>query len=147
MRSQLKKRTSANSVEIEIPVPADSDTPKFKPSAGYAKYVPERASILWTIGTLPTGKEYSMRARLGLPSVKATEVDLASSQPQSPCQPSPRMLAAAERKLDRPLEVRFEVSPFAQHPRCPTTQSPASRSGTSRLSSAVDTPPCLGSAT
>lgn len=29
-KSQLKKRTNANSVEILIPVPEDADTPKFK---------------------------------------------------------------------------------------------------------------------
>lgn len=80
-KSQLKKKQTANDVEILIPVPEDSDTPKFKTSSGYATFKPERSAILWTIGHLPAGKEFTMRARLGRPSVKADdyeEKDMAS---------------------------------------------------------------------
>lgn len=70
-KSQLKKRTSANNVEIFIPVPDDADTPKFKAQVGIASYRPEKGGILWTIGYFPSGKEFSLHARLGFPSVKS----------------------------------------------------------------------------
>jgi hypothetical protein len=41
-----------------------------------AAYEPERGAIVWTIGFFPSGKEFSMRARFGFPSVKAGIMDL-----------------------------------------------------------------------
>lgn len=80
-RSQLKKRTNANAVEVIIPVPEDADTPKFKTTVGTATYEPERGAIIWTIGFFPSGKEFSLRARFGFSSVKADEVDRRDGQP------------------------------------------------------------------
>ncbi|CAG0915757.1 unnamed protein product [Notodromas monacha] len=57
-KSQFKRRSTANNVEIDIPVPADADSPKFKTSIGTVKY---------------GGKEYLMRAHFGLPSVESEE--------------------------------------------------------------------------
>lgn len=68
-RSQFKQRSSANNVEIYIPVPRDADSPKFKSSIGNVKYVPEKDAILWTIKQFQGGKEYFMRAHFGLPSI------------------------------------------------------------------------------
>lgn len=48
-KSQFKKRSSANNVEIIIPVPEDADTPKFKATIGYAEYAPERNAVVWKI--------------------------------------------------------------------------------------------------
>lgn len=70
-RSQFKKRSTANNVEISIPVPTDADTPKFRMSTGSCKWVPEKSVIIWTIKTFPGGKDFSMRAQLSLPSVEA----------------------------------------------------------------------------
>lgn len=116
VRSQLKRKTAANQVEIEIPVPADSDSPKFNATTGYAKLVPEKSAVVWTIGHFSANREYTLRVRLGLPSVKASEVEQAASQSQlgSPITSAIRptanaMVAAVERKLDRPLEIRFEI--------------------------------------
>lgn len=75
VKSQLKKKQTANDVEILIPVPDDADTPKFKTSSGHASFKPERSAILWTVGNIPHGKEFTMRARLGRPSVKADDSD------------------------------------------------------------------------
>ncbi|XP_064105415.1 AP-1 complex subunit mu-1-like isoform X3 [Macrobrachium nipponense] len=41
-KSQFKRRSTANNVEIIIPVPNDADSPKFKTSVGSVKYTPER---------------------------------------------------------------------------------------------------------
>jgi len=68
-KSQFKRRSTANNVEIIIPVPGDADSPKFKTGIGTVKYAPEQSAIIWTIKSFPGGKEYLMRAHFGLPSV------------------------------------------------------------------------------
>lgn len=69
-KSQFKRRSTANNVEIVIPVPSDADSPKFKTSIGNAKYTPEQNAITWTIKSFLGGKEYDMRAHFNLPSVE-----------------------------------------------------------------------------
>lgn len=68
-KSQFKRRSTANNVEIVIPVPTDADSPKFKTTIGSCKYAPEQNAIIWTVKSFPGGKEYLMRAHFGLPSV------------------------------------------------------------------------------
>ncbi|CAH4035039.1 unnamed protein product [Pieris brassicae] len=74
-KSQFKRRSTANNVEIIIPVPADADSPKFKTTIGSVKYTPEQNAITWSIKSFPGGKEYLMRAHFGLPSVECEETD------------------------------------------------------------------------
>ncbi|XP_048473771.1 AP-1 complex subunit mu-1 [Rhincodon typus] len=74
-RSQFKKQSVANNVEIVIPVPSDADSPKFKTTMGSAKWVPENNTVVWTIKSLPGGKEYLMRAHFGLPSVESESTE------------------------------------------------------------------------
>lgn len=52
-KSQFKRRSTANNVEIIIPVPSDADSPKFKTSIGSVKYTPEQCSFVWTIKSFP----------------------------------------------------------------------------------------------
>lgn len=73
-KSQFKRRSTANNVEIQIPVPPDADSPKFKTTVGSVKYVPEENLVTWNIKSFPGGKEFLMRAHFGLPSVDS-EVD------------------------------------------------------------------------
>lgn len=72
-KSQFKRRSTANNVEIIISVPSDVDSPKFKTTVGYAKYVPQEDKVIWNIKSFPGGKEYLMRAHFNLPSVEAEE--------------------------------------------------------------------------
>ena len=72
-KSQFKRRSTANNVEIVIPVPGDADSPKFKTGIGSVKYAPEQSAIIWTIKSFPGGKEYLMRAHFGLPSVEGED--------------------------------------------------------------------------
>ncbi|VDK66229.1 unnamed protein product, partial [Onchocerca ochengi] len=72
-KSQFKRRSTANNVEISIPVPSDADSPKFKTSIGTVKYTPEQNSFVWTIKSFPGGKEYLMRAHFNLPSVQSED--------------------------------------------------------------------------
>jgi len=74
-KSQFKRRSTANNVEIVIPVPGDADSPKFKAGIGSVKYAPELSAIIWTIKSFPGGKEYLMRAHFGLPSVECEDTE------------------------------------------------------------------------
>uniref|UniRef100_A0A9L0I6R2 Adaptor related protein complex 1 subunit mu 1 n=1 Tax=Equus asinus TaxID=9793 RepID=A0A9L0I6R2_EQUAS len=52
-KSQFKRRSTANNVEIHIPVPNDADSPKFKTTVGSVKWVPENSEIVWSIKSFP----------------------------------------------------------------------------------------------
>ncbi|KAK9450848.1 Mu homology domain-containing protein [Limtongia smithiae] len=89
-RAQFKRRSTASNVEIMVPVPDDADTPKFRTTTGTVHYAPEDAAIVWKIKHFGGGKEYAMRAELGLPSVKEAEPD----------------------RKKRPISVKFEIPYF-----------------------------------
>lgn len=74
-KSQFKRRSTANNVEIVVPVPNDADSPKFKTTIGACRYVPEKSSVVWSIKSFPGGKEYLMRASFGLPSIESESID------------------------------------------------------------------------
>jgi AP-1 complex subunit mu len=85
-KAQFKRRSSANNVEIFVPVPDDADSPKFRvsmlaaiywprliviqASTGSVQYAPDKSAFVWKIKQLGGGKEYLMRAHFGLPSVR-----------------------------------------------------------------------------
>ena len=52
-KGQFKKQSVATGVEIAVPVPSDADSPRFKTSAGAARYVPERNVVIWAIKSFP----------------------------------------------------------------------------------------------
>ncbi|KAL7079819.1 hypothetical protein ACQ4LE_000735 [Meloidogyne hapla] len=74
-KSQFKRRSTANNVEIIIPAPRDADTPRFKAAIGHCRYVPEETAFIWNIKSFPGGKEYLMRAQFKLPSVVSDEAE------------------------------------------------------------------------
>ncbi|EEB09404.1 AP-1 adaptor complex mu subunit Apm1 [Schizosaccharomyces japonicus yFS275] len=80
-RAQFKKKSIANSVQIIVPVPEDADTPRFQTTTGTTKYAPEQAALLWNIKKFAGGKEYYMKAEMGLPSVRNEESTLSSKRP------------------------------------------------------------------
>ena len=89
-KAQFKRRSTANNVEIIVPVPDDADSPRFRTNIGSVHYAPEQSAIVWKIKQFGGGKEFLMRAELGLPSVKEAE---------------------PERKK-RPISVKFEIPYF-----------------------------------
>ncbi|GAA57073.1 AP-1 complex subunit mu [Clonorchis sinensis] len=89
-KAQFKRRSTANQVEIHVPVPSDVDSPRFKTTMGSAKYVPETNVVVWTIRSFPGGKEYILRASFGLPSVEREQ----------------------EVESKPPISVRFEIPYF-----------------------------------
>ncbi|KAG5360251.1 AP-1 complex subunit mu [Yarrowia sp. C11] len=80
-RGQFKKRSTANNVEIHIPVPEDADSPKLAATAGSIKWHPEKACVTWKIKQFGGGREFSMRAELGLPSVQDADEQAKSKRP------------------------------------------------------------------
>jgi AP-1 complex subunit mu len=72
-KSQFKRRSIANNVEITIPVPSDADSPRFRTSTGTIRYAPEKSALLWSIKSFPGGREFLLRAHFGLPSVEAED--------------------------------------------------------------------------
>jgi len=73
VKSSYKKRSSANNVEVIVPVPPDADSPSFKASVGKVEYVPEKSCVIWKIKQFPGQSEYLMRAHFGLPSISSDE--------------------------------------------------------------------------
>lgn len=74
-KAQFKRRSTANNVEIYVPVPDDADSPRFRASVGTVHYVPEKSAFVWKIKQLGGGRDYLMRAQFGLPSVRSGELD------------------------------------------------------------------------
>jgi len=72
-KSQFKPRSTANNVQIFIPVPPDADSPKFKASIGTVDYAPEKNAIVWTIKQFQGAREYLLRAHFGLPTITDEE--------------------------------------------------------------------------
>lgn len=88
-KSQFKRRSTANNVEVIIPVPCDADSPKFKTTIGSVKYNPEQNAVIWNIKSFQGGKEFLMRAQFQLPSVQGEDIE---GKP--------------------PIQVRFEIPYF-----------------------------------
>ena len=80
VKAQIKKKSTANNVEVEIPIPDDADTPKFTPEYGSVKWIPEKSCVVWKLKTFQGGKQFHMRAELGLPAVTDPE-DLVIKKP------------------------------------------------------------------
>ncbi|CDR46050.1 CYFA0S21e01640g1_1 [Cyberlindnera fabianii] len=91
IRAQIKKKSTANNVEIHIPIPDDADSPKFRYSHGNVKWLPERSVIVWKVKQFQGGKEYAMAAELGLPSVTMEE---------------------PVHQVKRPIQVKFSIPYF-----------------------------------
>lgn len=72
-KSSFKERSTANNVEIIVPVPPNADTPLFKCSVGKCEYKPEEDAVYWRIKQFQGGREFRMRAHFGLPSVEDEE--------------------------------------------------------------------------
>ncbi|CCM05385.1 uncharacterized protein FIBRA_07601 [Fibroporia radiculosa] len=70
VKAQFKRRSTANNVEIYVPVPDDADTPKFRASTGTVQYAPDKSAFVWKIKQLGGAREFLMRAHFGLPSVR-----------------------------------------------------------------------------
>jgi len=80
-KSQFKQRSTANNVQIIVPVPKNAASPKLKASFGIVKYAPEKDAMVWTIKQFEGGKEYILRAHFALSSTFGTEEDTPTGNP------------------------------------------------------------------
>ena len=72
-KSQFKRRSTANNVEIIIPVPADADSPKFKTTVGSCKYTPDQNAVVWTIKSFPVC-QYTQFGTCGVRNILSTAI-------------------------------------------------------------------------
>jgi len=107
-KAQFKRRSTANNVSISIPVPEDADTPRFRTNIGTVHYAPETSSIVWKIKQFGGGKEFLMRAELGLPSVRGDDEKGGGMMGGF----GGSMGGVAGGKGKRPISVKFEIPYF-----------------------------------
>ncbi|KAI4719502.1 clathrin adaptor, mu subunit [Aureobasidium sp. EXF-10727] len=108
-KAQFKRRSTANNVEISIPVPEDADTPRFRTNIGSVHYAPEQSAIVWKIKQFGGGKEFLMRAELGLPSVRGDDEKGGGMMGGF----GGSMGGVGDRgKSKRPINVKFEIPYF-----------------------------------
>ena len=108
-KAQFKRRSTANNVEISIPVPEDADSPRFRTNIGAVHYAPEKSAIVWKIKQFGGGKEFLMRAELGLPSVKG---DDEHGGGMTGGFGGSMGGVRGESKAKRPISVKFEIPYF-----------------------------------
>lgn len=109
-RAQFKRRSTANNVEIIVPVPEDADTPKFRTNIGSVHYAPEDSAIVWKIKQFGGNKEFLMRAELGLPSVRGD--DEHGGGMTGGFGGSMGGVGAPGKGAKRPIQVKFEIPYF-----------------------------------
>lgn len=107
-KAQFKRRSTANNVEILVPVPEDADSPRFRTNIGTVHYAPEKSAIIWKIKQFGGGKEFLMRAELGLPSVKGDDEHGGGMTGGF----GGSMGGAGAGKSKRPINVKFEIPYF-----------------------------------
>jgi AP-1 complex subunit mu len=107
-KAQFKRRSTANNVSIIIPVPDDADSPRFRTNIGTVHYVPEDSTIVWKIKQFGGGKEFLMRAELGLPSVRGDDDKGGGMMGGF----GGSMGGVGAGKAKRPIQVKFEIPYF-----------------------------------
>jgi len=107
-RAQFKRRSTANNVEILVPVPEDADSPRFRTNIGSVHYAPEQSAIIWKIKQFGGNKEFLMRAEMGLPSVKGDDEHGGGMTGGF----GGSMGGAQGGKGKRPISVKFEIPYF-----------------------------------
>lgn len=107
-KAQFKRRSTANNVQISIPVPEDADTPRFRTNIGTVHYAPETSSIVWKIKQFGGSKEFLMRAELGLPSVRGDDEKGGGMMGGF----GGSMGGVGSGKAKRPINVKFEIPYF-----------------------------------
>ncbi|KAI9045404.1 AP-1 complex subunit mu [Aspergillus affinis] len=107
-KAQFKRRSTANNVEIIVPVPEDADSPRFRTNIGTVHYAPEQSAIVWKIKQFGGGKEFLMRAELGLPSVKGDDEHGGGMTGGF----GGSMGGTGSGKAKRPINVKFEIPYF-----------------------------------
>lgn len=121
-KSQFRKRSTATSVEIQIPVPRDADSPRFKTTAGTVIYAPELNAVVWKLKDFPGGQEYKMKAQVSLSSLAgefddnddAVLPESAMTSGASRTDSAAAYHTATRNRLkNQPVRVKFDIPYFA----------------------------------
>ncbi|KAI9606892.1 hypothetical protein H4Q26_006436 [Puccinia striiformis f. sp. tritici PST-130] len=106
-KAQFKRRSTANNVEIYVPVPDDADSPRFRASVGTVHYVPEKSAFVWKIKQLGGGREYLMRAQFGCPRLEVVSI------PPSVLREIANLMIVEDVIEKRPpITIKFEIPYF-----------------------------------
>lgn len=114
VRSQYRKRYSASFVEFYIPVPPDSDSPRFKASKGKVVYLPERSCVMWKIQDFGGMQTHKMKAEIQMSSITAPEEleeGVVSGTAAKDTATAFRNVSAGSKNL--PIEIKFEIPYYA----------------------------------
>lgn len=68
-KALFKSKTTANDVEIHIPIPTDAFNPTFKTANGSVSYYPDEDAIIWQISSFPGEQEVKMKSQMQLPTI------------------------------------------------------------------------------
>ena len=110
-KSQFKERSSAQGVEISLPLPRDATSPAVRASSGTATHAPERDALVWRIKSFPGGKELLLRAKFSLPSVEADDERGPTSSASAGANSSDAAGGAPSSRMP-PIRVSFEIPYF-----------------------------------
>lgn len=69
MKALFRSKTTANDVELHIPIPTDAFNPDFNCEAGVVSYYPDEDCIIWQIPTFVGEEEMKMKTRMQLPTI------------------------------------------------------------------------------
>merc|ERR1712050_283917 len=71
----FKSKTTANDIEMHIPVPTDAFGPTFKTANGTVNYFPDEDAIIWQVASFPGESEYKMKSQMNLPTIVSPNRD------------------------------------------------------------------------
>lgn len=80
-KTTFKKNSSANFVDISIPIPMDASPPEAKAGYGTITYKPENECLVWSMKNVAGGKEFKCSATYTLPSVRVSDPNAISKRP------------------------------------------------------------------
>ena len=68
-KALFKSKTTANDVEIHIPIPTDAFNPTFKTASGSVSYYPDEDAIIWQNSSFQGESEVRMKSQMQLPTI------------------------------------------------------------------------------
>ncbi|CAD8105829.1 unnamed protein product [Paramecium sonneborni] len=80
-KSNFKPKSTANNVEIFVPVPEDAEQPQFRTAHGSVNYMPEKEAMCWSIKQFGGQRDFMMNAVFHLPTIVSPNRDKFQKMP------------------------------------------------------------------
>ena len=74
-KALFKSKTTANDVEVHIPIPTDAFNPTFKTASGNVSYYPDEDAIIWQIPSFNGELEVRMKSQMQQPTIVSPQRD------------------------------------------------------------------------